>query len=405
MVPEWARATFAVVTVIVAVAAYRNGASRPTADDRERGRRLGAILMLVGGAISVTTIGTIFAERSPEDPAPLAAWFLFGAATIVGMSGVTLRMGARVRAKAHPPGIRGRALIRSVEEAGPGVSGLPVWVLALDVTAPGIDAFRTELHEEIPRQMAESLEEGGHVPVLVDDGDDRRVTLDWLRSSESVADDEFRAPFSPTPQGPPLASRATSSAVGRLVKLLLPFALIVLVMNVTNRLIDPTDDAPPTVVPTGDHSGVTLGGAAVESPPGVEPAYSFVAPEGWVASARFVESPLQAMEADLVLTRVDGSAEAMFVGRLRRAAGAHEPLRALLPAITRRLGATEFYPAVVDGEAAAVLDIGAAQDAYRQAAVAVREGAVVVVASFATGGDGAEARAALGVVLESWSWD
>jgi hypothetical protein len=407
VIPEWADTTFVVVGLIAAVVAYRNGAARAAADDRERGRRLGVILMVAATVVGSTAAGAVFAERSADDPAPRAAWLLLAVAGIVLTSGAALRMGARTPAPAVSSTVRGRALVRSVREAGPGMSGIPVWVLELDVSAPGIPEFRTELHAEVPRRMAETLQEGRYVPVVVDERRGRDVTLDWVRTPESVAGDDYRAPVPIAPVGPPLASRGSSSALGRFVKIALPFAIVVVLGTATNRLLESDEGAPATVAPAGIHTGATFGDAAAESPPGVEPAFSFTAPEGWRWFAGEDRSPVAAIAPDVVLGPVDGRAASAVVGRLRGVDASGRSLRTLLPMIERRLDASLVPSTIasVGGEPAVALDLleGPAVDA--PAVAVVREGRVVIVAAIGLPEGGSSLGATVEAIVETWSWE
>ncbi|HYO61243.1 MAG TPA: hypothetical protein VEU29_05040, partial [Actinomycetota bacterium] len=236
MVSDWAGEAFAIVAGLAIVRAYLSGAARPTPEDQERARRLGGMLMLGGIAIGSTAGGTIFAERSADDPAPAVAWLALAAAGLALTSGAALRLGARGPRAVEPSAVRGRARIYSLREGAPGVHGVPVWELGLEVTAPGIAPFRTDVFAEVPHRVAETLEEGAQVAVLVEDSLSRKVTPDWTGDVEG--------PAAVRVAGPPLASRSSISPFGWLVRVLLPLAILALVANLSNRLFDSEERAP-----------------------------------------------------------------------------------------------------------------------------------------------------------------
>ena len=246
---EWVQAIFVLVGTVASVLAFRSGSqARQSPERRDAARRVSRVLGAVAAATASVASGTIFAERGPDDPAPLAAWLLFGAAGVVLATAAALGLGART----PPPvsmGVRGRALVRSIREEGPGINGIPVWELDLDVTAPGMEPFRIETREEIPHLIVSSVEEGRHFPVNVEKtllGVE--VTLDWVASRNAS---EPREPDPvPIPPGPPLAEQASQSVVFRYARVLLPIALIGALSLLATRWLESTD-AEPSVVPSG----------------------------------------------------------------------------------------------------------------------------------------------------------
>lgn len=251
---------FALAAVLGAVVGFRLGAAaRRSPEGKVAATNVSRVLMLGAIAVGSPAAAAIVAERGPGEPAPVAAWFLFGAAGVVlaGASG----LGFAARTPVEGVSTRGRALVRSIREEGPSPHGIPVWTLDLDVTAPGIEPFRTEIREEIPYLMVPSVEEGRHFPVSVEKTPRRvEVALDWVASPHAAE------PGSPVPvaipPGPPLAEQARSSAVSRYARVLLPIGLIAALSLLAARFLESAGDAEPRVVPSGTYE------STVFDPPG-----------------------------------------------------------------------------------------------------------------------------------------
>lgn len=255
IVTGWTEAVFVAAGMIATAVGFRFGvAARRTPAGKVAATKVSRVLMLAAVAVGSTAAGSIVAERAPGEPSPPAAWILFGAAGIALAGAVGLGFAARTPVQ-RVTRTRGRALVHSIREEGPGVHGIPVWTIDLEAAAPGVEPFRTEVRAEIPQRMVGAVEEGKHFPIQIERSPRGvEVTLDWVASPHTQEPPDVV----PVPLGPPLAEQATQPAVSRYAKVLLPMVIVAALSLLASRWLESAGDAEPTVVPSGVYESTIL---------------------------------------------------------------------------------------------------------------------------------------------------
>ena len=401
-----------VVAGLIVRRAYRFGSS-PARGEASRRQVASFALALILGAVVVGSIAaqSVFKER-PDDALPQPETAVLAASVLALGVGVGLRAGATRTRSVHVTGARGSAFVRSIKPVGVGIKGIPVYALDLDVTGPGVEPFRTEHREAIPAVMAETIQEGQHVPVMVD-GETRRVALDWISSPSDVRAGGFaeRPPARdvpvpvPVPHPPPPPLGPSATVAPRIVPVVVTIVLLGMGTTLLNRIFE-SDDVPVTVVPA-DHTSVDFGGGPVgtgrigveHSAAGGDVSYSFAVPEGW-------EEDSSAGSSGLLLRSSDGEST-LLVSRPprlnRRPLPPGSGVEDALPSVYRDLGDSlrRPRPVVIDGGTGMQFDV---RDSARGRilVVAVHEGNVFFVTLSFPRSDDAEP--VLQQVLESWAW-
>lgn len=401
---------FVVVGLIIR-RAYRYGLAPGGATSRRGVAGFAAGLMAVAVVVGSIAAQSVFRER-PDGALPQPETFVLAASILAVGVGAGLRAGATRARSVHTAGVRGSAFVHSIKPAGVGTKGLPVYELDLDVTAPGVVPFRADHREAIPAVMAETIQEGQHVPVMVD-AETRRVALDWVRSRGDVAADGFtkrsasrfrRASASAEPLQPPPPIGASTTIAPRVVPVVVTIVLLGLGTTLLNRIFE-SDEVPVTAAPT-DHASTDFGAApiptgriAVDFRAGSRSvSYSLAVPEGWEEDS--------APGTDVLLRSSDGEST-LVVARParfnRRPLPPGSDVETALPSVYRDLGDSLRHPRPVtlDGSTGVQFDV---RDPKQGSAlvVVVHEGYVFFVTLHHP--RGGNAGPVLQQVLESWSW-
>jgi hypothetical protein len=398
-----------VIAGLIVRRAYRYGSS-PARPEGSRRRIASFALALMVGAVVVGSVAaqSVFRERT-DDALPQPETAVLAASVLVLGAGVGLRAGATRTRSVHVTGVRGSAFVHAIKPVGIGVKGLPIYEMDLDVSAPGVAPFRAEYREAIPAMMAETIQEGEPVPVLVDPST-RRIALDWISPRSGVAADGFgkRPPVrdvpSPVAPPPPSPLGAAATVAPRVVPVVVTIVLLGLGTTVLNRIFE-SDDATVTVTPA-DHASTDLGAtpvptgrvAADHTTGGRRVSYSLAVPDGWE------EDP--APRTDVLLRSHDGETT-LVVARParfnRRPLPPGSDVEAALPLVYRDLGDSlgAAQPVTIDGSAGVQFDVRDPEQG-RTLVVVVREGSVFFVTlSYPRGQD---ADPVLQQVLDSWAW-
>ncbi len=118
----------------------------------------------------------------------------------------------------HP--VSGTARVMSVLPRDPGGSGTKSCHLTLNVQAPGVPAFTTEMKTDAP--VASWPKMGSVLPVTVDRAKPARMQIEWNRVTSGAQVPE-PAPAVPTPVAtappPPVVTAADDPILARLTKL------------------------------------------------------------------------------------------------------------------------------------------------------------------------------------------
>ena len=163
--------------------AFWLGLASRSSPERNRTVRSAALAMIVGAVVAGAAAAVaVFDVRSADERVPAVAVVVLVGAALFFLSGYALHRGARGTHDAHVVGRAGRGVIRSRRPTDQTVDGRPVWELDLDVSAPGIETFRTQVLDVIRPEGAEGARDGAYVALTIFESPSRKVVIDWHKT-------------------------------------------------------------------------------------------------------------------------------------------------------------------------------------------------------------------------------